>query len=298
MSRRLGFNQLFAAILGVCFVSAFVLSPRFTDPVRSAVQGMFAPVARPVRLVAGAVRGRLEKSNDLRAPKSISEENERLRATVTSLMGQIEELQKLAADVRRLKDVGRLCTPMIVIGSDTGPRDSLAIAGTSRDGVMVNMPVLHPAGLAGRVARVGVGGSQVRLITDPGVRVTCKFGRYENDGQGGTTFSTIETDEPLLEGMGNNLMLVRNLKLKHVENVKLKVGDTVVLDDREWPQPLKYQRLGQVTSITPRRDAPLFADIQVRPQVNLTALREVMVMTKGLMSSAPETPMTKTDQSD
>src|SRR5688500_19955243 len=113
MSRRVGFNQFFAAILGACLVSAFVLSPRFTDPVRGAVQGMFAPVARPVRLIASAVRGRFDKPEDVRAPKDISEENERLRATVTSLMGQIEELQKLAADRRRLKNVGQLCTPMM-----------------------------------------------------------------------------------------------------------------------------------------------------------------------------------------
>lgn len=298
MSRRLGFNQFFAAILGACLLSAFVLPLRFTDPIRGAVQGMFAPVARPVRLVASAIRGRFDNPGDVRAPKDISEENQRLRATVTSLMGQVEELQKLAADRRRLKDVGQLCTPMMVIGSDTAGRDSLALSGTARDGVVIGMAVLHPAGLAGRIERVGVGGSQCRLITDPGMRMTCKFGRYGDDGRGGTTYTTIESDEqPLVEGMGKNLMLVRNLRLKHVQDLDLKVGDTVVLDDREWATPLKYQRLGQVTSVAPRRDAPLFADIQIRPQVNLTGLREVMVMTKGQMTDGKgEAAITKTDQ--
>ena len=289
MSQRLGFNQFFFAILGACLVSAFVLPTRFTDPVRGAVQGMFAPVARPVRLMASAVRGRFEKPADVRAPKDITEENQRLRATVTSLMGQVEELQKLAADRRRLKDVGQLCTPMMVIGSDAAARDSLTISGTVRDGVAVDMPVLHPAGLAGRVARVGVGGAQVRLITDPGVRMVCAFGRYVDDGRGGTTYVPLKTVKlPLLEGQGKNLMIVRNLELKYVtDELKLKEGDTVVLDDRDWPAPLKYQRLGQVTSIVSRRSAPLFADIHVRPQVNLAGLREVMVMTKSSINEQP-----------
>jgi cell shape-determining protein MreC len=292
---KLGFNQIFAAILVLCLISAFVLPMEYTDPVRGAVQGMFAPVSRPVRLIAGAVRGRFDGPEDLRAPKSITEENQRLRATVTSLMGQIEELQKLAADRRRLRDVGQMCIPVSVIGSDTaGGRDSLALAGTARDGVAVGMAVLHPAGLAGRIERVGVGGSQCRLITDPGMRMTCKFGRYGNDGQGGTTFSTIEADDALLEGMGKNLMMVRNLKYDHVKKVALKVGDTVVLDDREWPAPLMFQRLGQITSITPRRSAPLVADIEVRPQVHLAGLREVLVMTK----SSIESDETQTANSD
>jgi len=293
---KLGFNQIFAVVLGVCLLSAFVLSPRHSDPVRAAVQGMFAPVSRPVRMIAGAVRGRFDKPTDVRAPKDITEENQRLRAHVTSLMGQIEELQKLAADRARLKDVGQLCVPMMVIGADPGPRDSLALAGTVRDGVTQGMPVLHPAGLAGRIVRVGVGGSQCRLITDPGMRMECRFGRYINDGRGGTTFESVPFDDvPLLEGAGKNLMLVRNLKMSHVKDAQLQVGDTVILDDREWPGPLKLQRLGQVTAIAPMRDAPLFADIQVRPQVNLTGLHQVLVMTKGLMTP-PETPMTKSDQ--
>ena len=297
---KLGFNQIFAAILVLCLISAFVLPMQYTDPIRGAVQGMFAPIARPVRLIAGAIRGRFDRTQDLRAPKSITEENQRLRATVTSLMGQIEELQKLAADRRRLRDVGQMCVPVSVIGSDTaGGRDSLALAASARDGVSVGMAVLHPAGLAGRIERVGIGGSQCRLITDPGMRMTCKFGRYGSDGQGGTTFGTIEADEALLEGMGKNLLMVRNLRLEHVQKVaRLKVGDTVVLDDGAWPAPLKYQRLGQITSIAARRSAPLFADIEVRPQVHLSGLREVLVMTKsasGDDDGADATQMTHTD---
>jgi cell shape-determining protein MreC len=38
--------------------------------------------------------------------------------------------------------------------------------------------------------------------------------------------------------------------------------------------------LGRVTAITPRPDAPLYAQIRVEPQVNLLRLREVMVVVK------------------
>jgi len=56
-----------------------------------------------------------------------------------------------------------------VIGADSGTRDSLAISGTSLDGLKEGMYVLYPGGLVGQVNRAGVGGAQVRLVDRPGV---------------------------------------------------------------------------------------------------------------------------------
>ena len=103
----------------------------------------------------------------------------------------------------------------------------------------------------------------------------------------------------MAEGTGKGTLLIRGLSLAAVNNagseeakatgddgsVGLKVGDLVILSEKDWPPYLKGWVLGSITSITPRDDAPLFAQITVKPMRDLLMLREVMVVTK-----TPKTP--------
>ncbi len=57
-------------------------------------------------------------------------------------------------------------------------------------------------------------------------------------------------------------------------------GDMVVLDDPEWPEPLRYREIGQVVSVAPRRDAALLAHVVVQPRRTLTKLPQVMIMVR------------------
>ena len=64
-----------------------------------------------------------------------------------------------------------------MIGSDTGTRSSLAIQGSSLQGLRENMVALYSGGIVGRVQRAGVGGTRVQLITDLNFRVLAVFAR-------------------------------------------------------------------------------------------------------------------------
>jgi cell shape-determining protein MreC len=137
------------------------------------------------------------------------------------------------------------------------------------------MEVLTTAGLVGRIDGGGYLGARVRLITDAGFAMVCSFDRFGNG-----KYEHVKLPASTVNGMGNGMMAAKLLHMDDVTDAGLKENDWVVLDDREWPEVLQGWRVGRITSITPRRDAPGFAEIRIEPSSNLMQLREVMVMNK------------------
>jgi hypothetical protein len=76
-------------------------------------------------------------------------------------------------------------------------------------------------------------------------------------------------------------MIVANLHMSDVEQSGLKAGDWMTLADQDgWPAILQGMKLGRVQSIRPLLAQPLFAEIVVKPDVDLMKLKEVMVLVK------------------
>jgi cell shape-determining protein MreC len=277
------FSQVFAFLIALSLLSVFVLPAKYTNPVRS-IQALFAPVSRPSRAIAWRVRDRLAPpQRDVREAAVVKDENERLKTEVMNLTGQLEELRRIDQDRNRLGDIRQYCTPFPVVGSDPGQRDSLSIAATARDGVGESMPVLYGEGVVGMIDRVGAAGAQVKLCTDPDFAVRACFYYF---APGDPRAYPLSTTPPLLKGAGKGRMVILNVPvaetdLQHDDNVhKLSVGDRVAVDDREWPMNLKGRMIGEVEAIRPQKGAPLLSEIRVKPVLNLSALPEVMVMTK------------------
>ena len=57
------------------------------------------------------------------------------------------------------------------------------------------------------------------------------------------------------------------------------MNDRVILDDPDWPAPLRGKPIGRVTRID--KTNALWAEIHIAPGCDLLRLREVMVLTKG-----------------
>jgi cell shape-determining protein MreC len=276
---HLRFNHVFIALMCLSFACAFILPLRMTDPVRAQFQGIFAPVSRPVGMLAGRAYGKLVQSKkfDSRDSIVIEQENVRLKTTLANLQAQLRSLQELTAERQLLGDVLPLCTPVKVVGGDAGSRESLSLQPTA--GLHDGMFALYWGGIVGRIDRAGYsGGAQVRLLTDPGFSVQGSFGRFVTNAQGQTVFQTVKAPAPLLQGVGNGTMLIRRMPMEDVSDVR--PDDWVVVDDRDWPATLQAYKLGVVESKEPASGAPLFAEIRVRPMSNLMQLREVMVMTR------------------
>ena len=169
-------------------------------------------------------------------------------------------------------------------------RDSLSVQGAF-DATLLGQPVLYVGGLAGTVERAGLGGAQVRLVTDRSFNASARVGTFAVDVHGGVKFRSPEGLPPaLVEGTGRGGMIIKNIHHKDaVEHVP--VGAWVVLDDKDYPITLAHQKLGRVVSVRKRVEAPLMADIEVKPEWNLMALREVMVLKR----SAPPVQQASSD---
>jgi cell shape-determining protein MreC len=294
---------LFYGLMGLSFITAFVLPAVYPAKFASAglpqLQGIFAPVSRPARALAGWVYNRTHRpvvvdDRSPEAPRSnftVYEENHQLLTALASLQIKLDQLSQLNADRQSLGDIRPLCKPAIVTGSEvSGLREGLTLSVGSTSLPLVNRPVIRgnpslsplPCDLIGRIVRSGPAGAQVRLVTDPGFVLTARIGRYVTQPDGKLQMVYDPQIHPLVRGIGSNQMAIQStLSMQQVHDGKVQKGDTVVLDDHDdWPLNVQGFAVGRIVSINPQQNAPLFADIRIEPQTNLMRLTEVMVMVK------------------
>jgi hypothetical protein len=276
------FNHVFGLLLVVSAVCAFVIPEKLSRKPLPGLQGLFAPVSFPARRFGAWAHDRIAPPDlaGKRTLQAVLAENDRLTNYVGSLQKQLEierrrnaEWAPLAADVRER------CIAVAVGGADAGPRESLALPPSSLQRVREGAFALYPGGVAGQVqGGSGLGGAQLRLITDPGFKLQGRFVR--KDPAGGPKL--VQSKEVvLLEGVGKGAMLVRAaFTWEEVQKGAVQVGDAALLEDRDWPPDLHGQRLGVVTRVEPMREQHKFAEIRVEPTTNLMMLNEVMVFTK------------------
>lgn len=286
--RAVRFQPVFTSLMGLAALSAFVIPGRFTDRAVPQFQMLFAPVAWPARGLAAWATGRaggVDLPPDGRPGFAIRAENDQLIQENIWLRQHLEELQRLNGEREKLGDLRSLCTPIKVVGNDAGVRESLAVAGSSLDGMKDGMYVVYSGGIVGKLQRSGVAGGQVQLITNPGFRFTAYLSgpRRVADADGATRTTTVRLNaEPVLvEGAGRQRMVVTRVKASDAAKWGVQPADAVVLDDPEWPPHLRGKTVGRVKAVTPDKANALFVEIQIAPTSDLLKLREVMVLTKG-----------------
>src|SRR5258706_14306518 len=87
-----------------------------------------------------------------------------------------------------------------------------------------------------------------------------------------------------VEGTGNGKMAIKAFKAEELAppkqtELKLAIGDWVVVKDKDLPPQVQGLKLGEIESIVEGRN-PMFVQIGIRPDADLMKLREVMVMVK------------------
>ena len=278
----LRFGHIFAILMGMCFLSAFVF-PRSSLRVRGGADVVLYPIARPAGVLAAAARGRLfpEAIDPAGADRRVlAEENLRLQAEVAALRMQYEMLQARTADRERLGDIKDWCSSYAVMAPETtGRRQVLKLSPAAVTGTREGMPVLYPPkGIAGRMMK----GGAVQLITDSSFAVTGSFGYFRTHEKSKTAeWVGVATQHPLVKGTGDGMMVVDSLPWKPVQESGLAKGHWVILNDSDWPLALQGWAIGKVSeSPKPRADSPMFAEIRIQPLTKLTDLQEVMVMNR------------------
>ena len=135
---------------------------------------LFVPVARPTRRRGAAGRGGPDLPPDDRPLYAIRQENVHLQDENIKLPHDLEDLRRINGEHEKYGDLRSLCTPLKVVGNEPGPHESLAVQGSSLEGLRDGMYVVYPGQIVGTL-RSGVGGGRVELITNPGKRVEAYF---------------------------------------------------------------------------------------------------------------------------
>ena len=284
------FPEVFGFVLFFVLLSSFALPRSMSGRIENTFQFVFAPIAGPIQWVTAGEDSQTPR--DVPLLPQVSDEIARLRQEKVALMAYVDTLRgqlatlsnrQAAAEVvgERLRDH---VTPMKVISVDAAVgREVLRLSGTTSATIEKDQPVITEAGLVGKILEVGVGRqTSVRLITDKGFKLVAQFYRNPND-VGGMEQLDVPLDPTIAEGMGNGALRIDALKWSDVQRAGLKVGDFVVLADRtteQWPIEVHGTRIGSVITVSEKIDAPGVAEIWVKPDVNLLALKDVMVVTK------------------
>ncbi len=280
------FNHGLLLLMAAALVAAFVLP---ADALHGKIDNLFWPISAPVRQLAHGVDSRLtvpqkrpSEKNDSRTEGQLRDEIETLKFQLAQKDQQIDDLHRQLNEFNSVnKTLFDRCRIVSVMGGDAGNHQTLTLSTSFVDTFATGMPVIYPHGLAGRLEVIGVGAARVRLVTDKDFQpFRGEFVRYKQD-----TGEFIHLPLPFksVAGRGDGRMVIQQYKTIELDSTskkfKLAVGDWVVLNDKDWPQPIQGIKLGEVESIVEQRN-PLFSTITVRPDADLMKLAEVMVMVK------------------
>ena len=254
--------------------------------VRGWAQSIFTPVQTATTGVGGAGVGFFQGLADMRHAQA---ENESLRGRLSQAENELREARQARDENERLKklldftkDVSYQSIPARVVARDPSVWfNSLIINRGSTSGVDLDMPVVTPEGIVGRVVGVGPVSAQVMLITDERAAAGAVVGQL---GQSNALGS--------VRGFGKNGLL----EMRYVSGLEtVNVGDYVVTtgQDRIYPPGLN---VGTVVEVVPG-SATTPHTIRVKPGARLDSLQEVAVLNyRAPQRTAPERTLPNVDK--
>lgn len=200
------------------------------------------------------------------ALRHVSEENRRLHRDIQQLRGRNVELQEMVVASQRLarllelkEKLGPRTVAAQVIGRDaTNWYRSVVLDKGARDGIRVEMGVITPDGVVGRVVKTTPFSSVVLLITDPNNAVTGLIQRTRDEG--------------IVEGTAQG-----RARLKYIPLLStVRTGDVVVTSGLAGGFPRRLA-IGTITRID-KEEGDLFQSAEIAPEVDFLKYEEVLVI--------------------
>jgi len=222
------------------------------------------------RLVTSVISGTgyvIDSYVDLRG---VREENRDLKERVRSLELALAERQHLAAQavrLRKLLELRRLLpyetvVAELIAGEGASFARTVTVNKGSRSGVRLNMPVISPSGIVGRIIAIGPNAAKVQLIVDSRAGVGALIERSRTLG--------------VIEGIGDPNAPAGDLPMRFVPALAdVAVGDTVVTSglDQIYPRGLvvgRVSRLGDASG--------LVREVFVTPATRFYELEKVLIL--------------------
>ncbi|MDX6385303.1 MAG: rod shape-determining protein MreC [Blastocatellia bacterium] len=248
--------------------------------IRSISQTITYPIQKGTSSVGNWIGGLFGNVGELRRA---STENQELHRQIEQMQAELRDTRDRAAEGERLEKLFQLnqksgyqsVVARVIARDPSMWFDSVTIDKGRWAGVDVNMPVVTPGGIVGRIVSTGPLSSQVMLITD------------EKSGAGAVVGQLGESSAlGSIKGMGENGLL----EMRYVSGMeKVQVGDTVTTTGQDAIYPPGYS-VGQIVEVRPG-SATQAQVIRIRPGAGLDRLKEVAV----LMYRPPQ--RTESDQS-
>jgi rod shape-determining protein MreC len=254
--------------------------------VKSWAQSALSPVQSVTTGVGGAGVGLFRGLADMRRAQG---ENEALRGRLAGAENELREARQARDENERLKrlldftkDVSFQSIPARVVARDPSVWfNSLIINRGTTSGIDLDMPVVTPEGIVGRIVGVGPVSAQVMLITDERSAAGAVVGQLGASNAVGS-----------VRGFGKNGLL----EMRYVSGLEtVSVGDYVVTtgQDRIYPPG---QSVGTVVEVVPG-SATTPHTIKVKPGARLDSLQEVAVLNyRAPQRTAPERTLPNVDK--
>ena len=201
--------------------------------------------------------------------RGVRKQNRELQDEIARLQMEQVRLRQDADQAQRLqvlldfkeKFIAKTVAAQVIATSGTEQSRLITIDKGSNDHIKVDMPVITPDGIVGKIKDVFPLSSQVLLISDhdSGAGVILESSRLQGIVKG----------TPLGELQINDIM----------SDEKVEPGERVVTSggDRIFP---KGYSVGTVIASAPDRDNDPFLAIKIKPAADLNRLEEVLVITK------------------
>lgn len=254
--------------------------------IKAWAQSVLTPVQTVTTGVGGAGVGFFQRLGNMRRAEG---ENESLRRRLAEAENELREARQARDENERLKrlldftkDVSYQSIPARVIARDPSVWfNSLVINRGSASGIDLDMPVVTPEGIVGRVVGVGPVSAQVMLVTDERSAAGAVVGQL---GQSNAIGS--------VRGFGKNGLL----EMRYVSGLEaVGVGDYVVTtgQDRIYPPGLSVGTVVEVVS----GSATTPHTIRVKPGARLNSIQEVAVLNyRAPQRTAPERTLPNVDK--
>lgn len=197
----------------------------------------------------------------------VREENIRLHRELAELMGEnnrLREKGEMALRLQTLLDYTEQSPHQFIAAEVVGRKfshwyNTMMINRGERDGVSVDMGVVKPNGIVGKVVKTGSNFAQVLLITD------------HNSAVAGINQRT--RDAGIVEGMEGGRVRMKYL----LQFVDIQPNDVILTSGLEGTFP-KGLKIGLVDHVE-KREHDLFLHVEVVPELDLSKLEEVFVIT-------------------
>src|SRR5262245_4957110 len=234
--------------------------------IRSILQTVTYPFQRGAAAIGNSVSSLFGNIGELR---NASVENQQLREQLNQMQNELRETRERATEADRLEkilDLKRQSTyetvaAQVIARDPSMWFDNIVINKGRSSGVEVNMPVVAPGGVVGRVVATSLWSSQVMLITNE------KSGTGAIVGQLGQSNALGS-----IKGLGESGLL----EMRYVSGLeKVQAGDVVMTTGQDGIYPPGYQ-VGAVAEV--KSGSSQEQTIQVRPTAGLDRLKEVAVL--------------------